>query len=205
MQNNPFRVIQRCYTRGAVHHRSAAARQPDAHASGATAPFFMDQADHYTLERSMQESFTHLLGEALPHVRVLDVELDQPHEVVRLFVDCDGGVSHDMCRDVTRAVRDLCPNYALEVSSPGIEPPLRTIEHLEAAQGSLVRIRIRAARRSFRARLISVSASGITVEREDGTNEEFAHDQVARMHQLEGHSEHSARVGTSDSGVRSQS
>ncbi len=165
----------------------------------------MDQADHYTLERAMQDSFTVLLGEAMPLIRVLDVELDQPHEVVRLFVDCEGGVTHEVCRDVTRVVRDVCPDHGLEVSSPGIEPPLRTIAHLQAVIGQRIRVRPRGARRSFTARLESVHESGIQVEREDGTKQEFVHEQVARMHLIDGHNDHAAGVGPSDSGVRSQS
>lgn len=132
----------------------------------------------------MQQSFTAELGQSMPEIRVLDVELDMPLETVRLFVDCDGGVTHDVCRDVTRAVRDVCPDYSLEVSSPGIEPPLRTVEHIELALGSVVRVRIRSARRSFKAKLLSVDTSGIRVRREDGSEHEFAHANIARMHRL---------------------
>ncbi len=159
-------------------------RQPDPRASGANAPFFMGQHDHYIQERTLQQGFTAELEQSMPAVRVLDVELDMPQETVRLFVDCDGGVTHEICRDVTRAVRDVCPDYALEVSSPGIEPPLRTEQHIQAAIGAVVRVRARGARRSFKALLLSVDSAGIRIRREDGSEHEFAHADIARMHRL---------------------
>lgn len=65
---------------------------------------------------------------------------------LRVFIDKvgEGGVSIDDCSNVSRGlnlmldVDDLIPGgaYNLEVSSPGLERPLRTPTHFERAKGS---------------------------------------------------------------------
>jgi len=68
------------------------------------------------------------------------VEVDWLREggrwVLRLFVDRPGGVNVDHCQEVSRLVEAVLdvedfiePAYHLEVSSPGLERPLRTPEH----------------------------------------------------------------------------
>jgi ribosome maturation factor RimP len=163
----------------------------------------MASTDHYTQERELHTRAATILAAELPDVRVLDVELDLPHETVRLFVDRDTGVDHELCRNVTRIVRDMCPQYSLEVSSPGIEPPIRTVEHLLEAVGSRVRVRVRGARRSFVGILLEAGDHGIAVEREDGTRHEFAHEDIARMHRL-GDSGSLGGFEHRENGVRSQ-
>lgn len=65
---------------------------------------------------------------------------------LRVFIDKvgEGGVSIDDCSNVSRGlnlmldVEDIIPGgaYNLEVSSPGLERPLRTQAHFERAKGS---------------------------------------------------------------------
>lgn len=54
------------------------------------------------------------------------------HWYLRIYIDKPGGVNHEDCRHVSERIdkmldeRDLIPySYALEVSSPGIERPLK--------------------------------------------------------------------------------
>ena len=68
--------------------------------------------------------------------------------VLRLFIDKDGGVTLDDCADVSRelsAILDveeiITVNYALEVSSPGLDRPLKKIQDYERYAGRLVKIR----------------------------------------------------------------
>jgi len=83
----------------------------------------------------------------------LDVELvdvDYGGGVVRVTVDRPDGVDMDTIARVTRAVSraldehdPISGRYTLEVSSPGLERPLRTPAHFRRAVGSTVRVKTR--------------------------------------------------------------
>jgi ribosome maturation factor RimP len=80
------------------------------------------------------------------------VELEYKREgrsmVLRLYIDKTGGVSLDDCAAVSKElaavldVEDIIPDkYTLEVSSPGLNRPLKTRGHFEAYTGRLVKIK----------------------------------------------------------------
>ncbi|RMH68623.1 MAG: ribosome maturation factor RimP [Gemmatimonadetes bacterium] len=67
--------------------------------------------------------------------------------VVRVFVDRIGGISLDECAHISRALADLLDmedliphRYRLEVSSPGVERPLKKPRDFERFAGELVKI-----------------------------------------------------------------
>jgi ribosome maturation factor RimP len=69
-------------------------------------------------------------------------------QILRLFIDKPGGVSLDDCTSVSRAVSTaldvedpLEGSYDLEVSSPGLDRPLRTPEHFRKYAGEKVRVK----------------------------------------------------------------
>ena len=81
---------------------------------------------------------------------LLEVELGGPggRQTLRLYIDKPGGVSLEDCTSVSRAVSaaldvedPIAGAYDLEVSSPGIDRPLRTPEHFQKFAGEKVRVR----------------------------------------------------------------
>ena len=83
-------------------------------------------------------------------LELVDVELGGAggRQTLRLFIDRPGGVSLDDCSAVSRAVSaaldvedPIAGAYDLEVSSPGLDRPLRTPEHFEKYKGSKVRVK----------------------------------------------------------------
>lgn len=83
-------------------------------------------------------------------MELVDVELGGPggRQTLRLFIDKPGGISLDDCSSVSRVVSaaldvedPLQGSYDLEVSSPGLDRPLRTPEHFEKFAGQKVRVR----------------------------------------------------------------
>ena len=86
---------------------------------------------------------------------VEDVELvlleeagNRRNKILRLYIDRPGGVNHDLCAKVSAAVGRALDEvdafegaYTLEVSSPGIERPLRKRSHFEAQIGKKVYIK----------------------------------------------------------------
>jgi ribosome maturation factor RimP len=76
------------------------------------------------------------------------VDVDQAGGTLRVTVDRPGGIDLDALTEVTRTVSDLLDRhdpvpgrYTLEVSSPGVERPLRTPEHFRRFVGSSVAVR----------------------------------------------------------------
>lgn len=68
--------------------------------------------------------------------------------VLRVYVDRPGGVSIDNCQELSRTiepvldVEDLIePAYHLEVSSPGVERPLRKPEHFQRFAGERAHVK----------------------------------------------------------------
>lgn len=82
-------------------------------------------------------------------LELIDVELGGAgRQTLRLYIDRAGGVSLDDCTAVSRAVSaaldvedPISGAYDLEVSSPGLDRPLRTPEHFEKFKGSKVRVK----------------------------------------------------------------
>lgn len=109
--------------------------------------------------------------------------------VLRLFVDREEGITVEDCALVSRVVSDLLDvedpisgPYHLEVSSPGLDRPLRKWEHFRDHTGQVVAVRTREAlegRRNFKGTLRSACPETIQVEC-DGTVHEIAIDNIER-------------------------
>jgi ribosome maturation factor RimP len=94
--------------------------------------------------------------------------------VLRLFLDQEEGVTVDDCARVSRVVGDLLDvadpivnPYHLEVSSPGLNRPLRKWEHFQRYIGNIVDVRTGTSihnRRKFKGRLSEARPEGITID-----------------------------------------
>ncbi|MDN5346686.1 MAG: ribosome maturation factor RimP [Clostridia bacterium] len=112
---------------------------------------------------------------------LVDVEYRKERQgyVLRLFIDSPNGVGLDDCEAASRAVEseldrlDLIPHsYNLEVSSPGLERPLKKEEDFRRFQGRTAFIRTFAAfegRRRFQGRLEGVGPEGVKIVTAEGT------------------------------------
>jgi ribosome maturation factor RimP len=83
-------------------------------------------------------------------VELVDIEFGKVGRdaVLRLFIDKDGGITLDDCADVSRElsmildVEDVIScNYSLEVSSPGLDRPLKKQSDYERFAGRLIKVR----------------------------------------------------------------
>ncbi|HWC10362.1 MAG TPA: ribosome maturation factor RimP [Acidimicrobiales bacterium] len=79
------------------------------------------------------------------------VDVEHTGNLLRVTVDRPGGVDLDTISEASRLVSealdrtDVVPGrYVLEVSSPGVERPLRTPEHFHRFVGTTVAVRTRA-------------------------------------------------------------
>jgi ribosome maturation factor RimP len=139
--------------------------------------------------------------------RLYDVEMSGSgrQRTVRVLLDRDGGVDLELITDATRAispaldeVAGLNGSYLLEVSSPGLERPLRTPEHYTAAIGEAVSISHHTDAGPQRVRGVLVAAGRDTctldVEGEPGRS------RLRRDHQ----GAHGVRVGTTAARARQE-
>jgi ribosome maturation factor RimP len=83
-------------------------------------------------------------------LELIDVEIGGGggRQVLRLFIDKATGVSLDDCTSISRAVSaaldvedPIQGTYDLEVSSPGLDRPLKKPEHFQKFLGSRVRVK----------------------------------------------------------------
>lgn len=94
--------------------------------------------------------------------------------VLRVFIDKGEGISIEDCARVSREfgdlldVEDIIPiPYRLEVSSPGLDRPLKKEADFVRFSGKRVRIKTRdpvAGRRNFRGLLVGCGGNGVQVE-----------------------------------------
>ncbi|MCX6073556.1 MAG: ribosome maturation factor RimP [Campylobacterales bacterium] len=94
-----------------------------------------------SLERDIKK-MVESIGLSLYDTQILN-ENDQT--IFRVSVTAQGGVNLDQCAEVTHLINpllDVTPpmggEYRLEVSSPGIERRLKTLEHFEQSIGEKV-------------------------------------------------------------------
>ena len=123
-------------------------------------------------------------------LRLYDVE--HTGSAVRVLVDRDGGVDLEAVtkasRAVSRALDEADPidaAYTLEVSSPGLERPLRTAEHFAAAAQRRETVRFKTkpgveGDRRFDGTLTKVDGDGVAVRLPDGSERELRYDEIER-------------------------
>jgi ribosome maturation factor RimP len=80
-------------------------------------------------------------------LELVDVEYNKEGEnwILRVFIDKEGGVSLDDCQEISRSLSDSLDandpienSYLLEVSSPGIDRPLKTEKDFKRFTGKLI-------------------------------------------------------------------
>ncbi len=112
---------------------------------------------------------------------VEDVELvhleqvgNRRQKTLRLYIDHPGGVTHELCGRVSEIVGQALDDldefetaYTLEVSSPGLERPLRKRSHFEAQVGKKIYVKTRTVVQGSKVRqgvLVDVPGEEIVVQ-----------------------------------------
>jgi ribosome maturation factor RimP len=151
---------------------------------GARRPFFLEIAmatNVYEKERTLTRDVAQRVERALPGVEVLAVELNGPERFC-VYIDHAEGVDHTLCERVTDVLRDYLRDYALDVSSPGIERPLRTRDHFARAIGQRVTLKTSSdidGRKRFRGEVKGTRERAVTVT-VDGAEMDIPYDAIVR-------------------------
>ncbi len=135
----------------------------------------------YEKERQLQREVAATVENRLPDVEVLAAELSGP-ERLTVYIDHPEGVDHALCEQVTDVLRSYLDRYTLDVSSPGLERPLRTPRHFAGVVGRRAAIRTSmeiAGRKRFRGEIVSADEREVTLAA-GGERVEIPYEAIAR-------------------------
>jgi ribosome maturation factor RimP len=118
-----------------------------------------------------------------------------PSWILRLFVDRPGGVTIDHCQDLSHTVEPVLdvedfiePSYSLEVSSPGLDRPLRKPEDFARFAGQRAHVKtfgpIETAagpRKNWTGTLLGFRDGAVEIE-VDGALHRIPQDRIAKAH-----------------------
>lgn len=117
-----------------------------------------------------------ILEETIPGLgfELVDIEIT-PAKIIRVFIDKDGGLSVEDCADVSNhlskvfLVEEIDYNR-LEISSPGLERPLKKIQDYAKFVGRLAKIKTHDAinnQKVFQGHIDNVNGDNITLKLDD--------------------------------------
>ena len=138
-------------------------------------------ATHET-ERQLTREIAPKVEGALPGTEVLAVELTSPDRFT-VYVDHIGGVDHALCERVTNVLRDYLRDYGVDVSSPGIERPLRKPAHFRGIVGRRVALRTQE-RTRLRGQVVAAGERSVTVKT-DAESVDIPYDSIVRGNLIE--------------------
>jgi ribosome maturation factor RimP len=141
-------------------------------------------------ERELTREVSQAVTEGLPGVEVLAVEITG-RERFTVYIDHPTGVDHALCARVTNVLRGYLDRYTVDVSSPGIDRPLRTPAHFRNAVGRQVAIRTETeirGRKKFKGTVTAAEPKQLAIAGADGERMTIPYDAIVRGNLVdEGH------------------
>ena len=115
-------------------------------------------------------------------MEVLAVELLGPERMC-VYIDHPQGVDHALCERVTGLLDAYRREYGIDVSSPGLERPLRKPQHFERVVGRKVALRTASAidgRKRFRGELVNADDRAVRVSLEGERRVAIPYEDIVR-------------------------
>ena len=134
-------------------------------------------------EKELYREVSRTVTTALPGVEVLALELTG-RERFCVYVDQPGGVDHALCERVSGLLRSYTDNYSVEVSSPGLERPLRTREHFRSVEGRRVRVKT-AAGTKVRGEVVTAGERSFELVNGSGEPVDIPYDEIVRANLID--------------------
>jgi len=139
-------------------------------------------ADIYTRERALEREIVPTVERGLPGVEVLALELVSPSRIC-VYVDHPNGVDHALCERVTHLLDPWRGKFAIDVSSPGPERPLRKPAHFERAVGHKVALRTAHevhGKTKFKGQIVATGTTSLELGVGDGQRIDIPYDEIVR-------------------------
>lgn len=124
-------------------------------------------------------------------LELVDIEFvkEGQHRYLRVYLDKENGISLDDCQEVSVYLSEkldkldpIKENYFLEVSSPGVERPLKKEKDFEKYEGRLVEARLYHTlngEKVFEGKLLGLKENKIIIDRDTKGTIEIPKDKVA--------------------------
>ena len=133
-------------------------------------------------EQQLHREVSQAVEPAIPGVEVLAVELTGKERFC-VYVDHPQGVDHTLCERVTSVLRGYLDRYSVEVSSPGLDRPLRTRAHFERALGR--RVRLKTIRGKSRGEVLSAGERSLQLQNGTGEPVEIPYEDIVRANLID--------------------
>ena len=131
------------------------------------------------MSKSVSETIAAIIEPIIDQMGMELVEVEfkkeQDRWVLRVFIDCEGGVQLKDCERVSREIGPVLDvedpvvhPFTLEVSSPGLERPLKKPVDFERFKGKLARIKLYTpidGEKTVHAHIQAVEADGIILDK----------------------------------------
>ena len=144
-------------------------------------------AEVHDREKTLEQEIVRTVESGMPGVEVLAVELSGP-ERFTVFVDHPQGVDHALCARVTDLLRGYLDRYTVDVSSPGVERPLRKRAHFANAVGRKVAVRTADevdGRKRFRGQVTDAGERAVTVRTADESDFTIPYELIVRSNLID--------------------
>lgn len=123
------------------------------------------------MEEQIVNYLEELIRDEYPDCFMIDIDFDGSRKL-QLFIDGDEGIRFDQCQAISRKLealidmeRLLPENYILEVSSPGVDRPLKLARQYKKHIGRDLTLTL--AEEHYTARLLSVGQNAILIAHQD--------------------------------------
>jgi ribosome maturation factor RimP len=144
---------------------------------GARRPFFVMETAQNDRERQLYREISQKVTAAIPGVDVLALEITGK-ERFRVYVDHPAGVDHALCARVSGVLQPYLDSYSVEVSSPGLDRPLRTRAHFEHAIGQ--KVALKTLDRRLRGEVVSAGERAFQLDPGTGEPKDIPYDAIVR-------------------------
>jgi ribosome maturation factor RimP len=139
----------------------------------------------FARERTLQDEIAPAVESRVPGVEVLAVELVSTSRI-RVYIDHEEGVDHALCERVTYVLDPYRADYAIEVSSPGPDRPLRKPEHFADVVGARVSVRVEGGRKNrLRGLVTEAGTDSITLEAGDAGEIHIPYETIVRANLID--------------------
>lgn len=142
-------------------------------------------------EQQLLDALSPKAAEEGIEIVTVDIVGSKKAPTIRVYIDCEGGVGFDELARAQAWINDLMDAldpfpgaYTLEVSSPGIDRPLRTKEHFQRFTGEKAHIVLSHpfdSRTKFTGKLAGVNDDTVLLE-VDGATEAIPYDIIKKAH-----------------------
>ena len=133
-------------------------------------------------EKELTREVAGTVERQIPGVEVLAVELLSPTRFC-VFIDHPQGVDHALCARVTDLLRSYLNQYTVDVSSPGLERPLRKPSHFRNALGRKVSVRTSneiEGRKRFKGTVTAANSDALALDVTDGERVSIPYGTIVR-------------------------